>query len=253
MDRSSAINKVPEVTFLFWVIKILATTVGETGADYLSYNLKFGIGTTCLLMSGVFIVALIAQIKASKYIPSLYWITVVLISIVGTLITDNLVDNYAVPLEVTTVGFGLALIAVFSIWYKKEKTLSIHTINTVKREAYYWLAILFTFALGTAAGDLFAEDMKLGYLPSAIIFGSAISAVTVGYYFMRLDAVLSFWLAYILTRPFGASCGDYLSQSVQNGGLGLGVTNTSIVFLGIIIALVAYLTAKDRSARSISP
>lgn len=249
---SAAVNKVPEVTLLFWAIKIMATTVGETGADYLSYNLKFGIGITCLLTSLVFIIALVMQIKASKYIPWLYWITVVLISIVGTLITDNLVDNYSVPLETTTIVFTLGLIATFAIWYKNEKTLSIHTINTVKREIFYWAAILFTFALGTAAGDLFAEDMQLGYLTSALIFSSAIGVVTIGYYFFRLNAVLAFWLAYILTRPFGASCGDFLSQPVKNGGLGLGVTDTSIAFLVVIIAMVAYLTIKGRSSHNIS-
>ena len=244
---TSGLNKVPEVTLLFWLIKIMATTVGETGADYLSYNLKFGIGITCLLSSAVFIIALIVQMKASKYVPVIYWVTIVLISIVGTLITDNLVDNYGVPLEATTIGFSLCLIATFWLWYKSEKTLSIHTIFNVKRESFYWAAILFTFALGTAAGDLFAEDMKLGYLTSALIFGAAIGAVMIGYYFFKLNAVLAFWLAYILTRPFGASCGDYLSQPVSNGGMGLGVTDTSIAFLGAIVVMVAYLSFKKKA------
>lgn len=252
-STSSSLNKVPEVTFLFWVIKIMATTVSETGADYLSYNLRFGIGITCLIMSVVFIVTLVMQIKSQRYIPWIYWFTVVLISIVGTLITDNLVDNYSVTLEATTIIFTLGLIAIFAIWYKNEKTLSIHTIYNVKRELFYWSAILFTFALGTAAGDLFAEGMQLGYLTSAFIFGSAIAAVTIGYYFFKLNAVLAFWLAYILTRPFGASCGDFLSQPTKNGGLGLGVTSTSIVFLAVIIGLVIYLTIKERGSHNRTP
>ena len=174
--------------------------------------------------------------------PWLYWMTVVLISIVGTLITDNLTDNLGVALEVTTIAFSIALIATFALWYLSERSLSIHSIYTSRRELFYWTAILFTFALGTAAGDLAAESLQWGYVNSGLVFGAAIAAIAVGYYAFKLDAVVAFWLAYILTRPLGASFGDYLSQPVGDGGLGLGTVVTSAFFLIAILVLVGYLT-----------
>ena len=235
------VNKVPEITIFFWIIKILCTTVGETAADYLNETLNLGLTGTSLVMGGLLLVALFFQFRSRKYVPVIYWIAVVLLSIVGTLITDNLVDNYEVPLETTTLAFSVALAATFAAWYVSEKTLSIHTIYTTRREAFYWLAILFTFALGTAAGDLVAERYELGYLTSALIFGALIAAVTVAHYLFGLNAIPTFWIAYILTRPLGASIGDYLAQPVDDGGLGLGMTVTSALFLGAILILVVYL------------
>ncbi|SRR5258708_3297781 len=236
------LNKVPEVTFYFWVIKILCTTVGETVADFLNTTLNFGLNGTSLVMGVLLAVALFFQFRANKYIPSLYWLAVVLISVVGTLITDNLTDNLGVSLEVTTIVFAVALAIIFAIWYASEKTLSIHSIYTTRREAFYWLAILFTFALGTAAGDLSAEKFSLGYLLSALIFGGLIAVVYAIYRFRLFSPVLAFWIAYILTRPLGASIGDYFSQTSDNGGLGLGTTLTSGLFLVTILGLVIYLT-----------
>ncbi len=236
------LNKVPEVTIYFWIIKILATTVGETAADFLTVQLNFGLNGTSLVMSGLLFITLFFQFRANKYVPKIYWLAVVLISIVGTLITDNLTDNFGVPLETTTIIFVAALLATFAVWYASEKTLSIHSICTPIREDFYWLAILFTFALGTAAGDFLAEVLNLGYWKSALMFILMIGVVTLSYYLFRLNAILAFWIAYILTRPFGASLGDYLSQSTHNGGLGLGVTVTSAIFLMIILSLVIYLT-----------
>ena len=244
------LNKVPEVTLFFWIIKIMATTVGETAADLLNFNLKWGLTKTTYLMTVLLLITLYFQFKARKYIPGIYWLVVVLISVVGTLITDNLVDNFGVSLWTTTIVFSLALIATFAIWYSSEKTLSVHSIYTTKRETYYWLAILFTFALGTAAGDLFAEGINLGYLTSALIFAAMIGVVTIAYYFFKLNAVLAFWIAYILTRPLGASFGDYLSQPKKDGGLGLGTVGTSAIFLVIILSLVIYLTKTRRDELS---
>jgi uncharacterized membrane-anchored protein len=235
-------NKVPEIILFFWIIKILATTVGETAADFLNFNLNFGLTGTSIVMIGLLSISLITQVRSKCYVPWRYWLTVVLISVVGTLITDNLTDNLGVPLEITTVVFSLALLATFAIWYAKERTLSIHTIHTRSRERYYWAAILFTFALGTAAGDLVAERMSLGYANSALLFSGLIAAVTLGYYLLKANAVFAFWAAYILTRPLGASCGDYLSQPVSGGGLGLGTIQTSMLFLAAISILVTYLT-----------
>jgi uncharacterized membrane-anchored protein len=224
--------------------------VGETAADFLNFNLNLGLTLTTFLMSGVLIIALFFQFRSRKYVPGIYWFAVVLISIVGTLITDNLVDNYGVALETTTIIFTLALLATFAAWYVSEKTLSIHSIYTTKREAFYWSAILFTFSLGTAAGDLIAEGLDLGYLKSALMFAALIGVVTIAYYRFKLNAVSAFWIAYILTRPLGASLGDFLSQPLDAGGLALSTMGTSAVFLVTILGLVIYLTKtrKDESS-----
>ena len=236
------LNKVPEVTLFFWIIKILCTTVGETAADYLNVDLGFGLTNTTYLMGTLLIVALGFQFRSRRYVPGIYWLGVVLISIVGTLITDNLVDNQGVALETTTVVFSIALAVTFAAWYASERTLSIHSIVTTKRESYYWLAVLFTFALGTAAGDLSAERLGLGFLVSILIFGSLIAIVAFAHFRLGLDAILAFWVAYILTRPLGASIGDYMSQPTADGGLNLGTTGTSAIFLAAILGLVAYLS-----------
>ena len=244
------LNKVPEVTLYFWIIKIMATTVGETAADFLNSNLHLGLTGTSVVMGALLAIFLFIQVRSRAYVPWMYWVSVVLISIAGTLVTDNLVDNFGVPLATTTIVFGLALLATFAVWYASEKTLSIHTIHTTKRELLYWAAILFTFALGTAAGDLAAEGLGLGYAKSAVIFGSLIGIVAIAYYAFKANAVLAFWIAYILTRPLGASCGDYLSQPAAYGGLGLGTVVTSAIFLSTIVILVIYLTLSGRDAQN---
>lgn len=252
------LNKVPAVTIYFWIIKIFCTTVGETAADYLNMTLHFGLTGTSLVMSVLLTVIMFFQFKANKYIPSIYWLAVVLISIVGTLITDNLTDNLNVPLETTTIVFSVLLALSFIVWYAREKTLSINSIDTPQRETFYWLVVLFTFALGTAAGDLTAEKFEIGYLKSIFIFGGiAIAAIV--YYKMKgtaehkhesVHAILIFWIAYIFTRPLGASIGDYLSQSPADGGLGLGATATSALFLITILALVVYLTITSKASNA---
>jgi len=238
----AVLNRVPEVILAFWVIKILATTVGETAADYLNDNLGLGLTKTTWIMTAILAASLAFQFALRRYVPGAYWLAVVLISIVGTLITDNLTDNLGVSLWTTTIGFSLALAASFWAWHRSEKTLSIHTIFTAKRERFYWLVVLFTFALGTAGGDLTAEKLSLGYLTSAFIFGGLIAAVYAAHRLLDLGAILAFWLGYILTRPLGASIGDYLSQSTHSGGLGLGTTVTSVIFLTTILLVVIYLT-----------
>jgi len=236
------LNKVPEVTLFFWIIKILCTTVGETFADNLNQKLNLGLTNLTYIIGAALVVVLIVQFRARRYIPGVYWLAVVLISVFGTLITDNLTDNFGVALQTTTIIFSIGLAIVFATWYAFEKTLSIHTIFTTRRESFYWLAILFTFALGTAAGDLTAEKLNVGYLNSGFIFGGAIALITFAHYRLKLNAVLAFWLAYILTRPLGASIGDYMSQKKVDGGLGLGTTATSLIFLSTILGLVIFLT-----------
>jgi uncharacterized membrane-anchored protein len=237
-----AFNRVPKVTVDFWLIKLLAVTMGETAADYLGVNLGLGLTATSIIMATVLAVALFLQFRQKRYVPWSYWLAVVLISVVGTLVTDNMVDNFGIRLTTSTIIFTIALAVTFAAWYASEKTLSIHTVFTSRREAFYWLAILFTFALGTAAGDLVSEQFGLGYFYTGILFGMIIASLAFGYYFLELDPILGFWLAYIFTRPLGASLGDFLSQPHEYGGLNLGTTITSVLFLGLIAATVAYMT-----------
>src|ERR1700704_4621753 len=227
------LNKVPAITISFWVIKIMSTTVGETGADFLAVNAGWGQAVTSLVMAGLLAAALVTQLCTRRYTPWIYWLTVVLVSVVGTQITDLLTDGLGVSLYVSTAAFAVGLAIIFSIWYRMEDTLSINTIFTRRRELFYWAAILCTFALGTAAGDLATEALGLGFKWGVVVFG-AIILVTLIAWRMGLNGVLAFWIAYILTRPFGASLGDLLTQEKTYGGLGLGAMWTSAIFLAII-------------------
>ncbi len=242
---TSMLSKVPEVTIFFWIIKVLCTTVGETASDFLNVNLNLGLNGTAVAMGICLLAVIIFQFRAQKYIPALYWLTVVLISVFGTLVTDILTDSMNVPLEASTIFFSIALVATFALWYFQEGTLSIHSIFTTRREAFYWLAILFTFALGTASGDLIAESLAFGYLVTGIIICVTIVVVTLAWRF-GMDEILAFWLVYIMTRPLGASLGDFLSQAPENGGLGLGAAITSAIFLAAILGVVIFLTISRR-------
>ena len=234
------LNKVPEVTVWFWLIKVLCTTVGETAADFLNADLGFGLTGTSIVTGLLLAIVLALQMRAPAYVPGLYWATVTLVSVFGTLVTDNLTDNLGVPLLASSVVFGIALAVVFVAWYRSEGTLSIHSIVTRRREAFYWLAIFVTFALGTATGDLMGQALSLGYVVSALVVIAVVAAVAIGWR-LGLHPVLSFWIIYVLTRPLGASLGDLLAQPVDQGGLGIGTTITSIVFLVAILGAVVYL------------
>lgn len=245
----SMLNKVPEVTLVFWLIKIMSTTVGETGADYLAVHVGLGTGVTGLIMAALLAAVLAAQLRMGRYVPWVYWLTVVLVSIVGTQITDALTDKLEISLYVSTALFAIALAATFAIWFAVERTLSIHSIVTTRRELFYWAAILFTFALGTAAGDLATEALGLGFNVGVVVFMALIAGVTAAYA-LGANEVLVFWIAYILTRPLGASFGDMLSQSRDYGGLGFGTIYTSLAFLAAIVALVGWLSFADGSERN---
>ncbi|ENN84985.1 putative integral membrane protein [Rhizobium freirei PRF 81] len=245
------LNRVPRVTIDFWLIKLLAVTMGETAADYLAVNMGLGLTLTSLAMAVVLVGVLAIQFLQERYVPWAYWIAVVLISVVGTLLTDNLSDNLGVPLAVSTVGFSIALGLTFFVWWRMEGTLSIHSIYSARREQFYWLAILFTFALGTAVGDLIAEQFGFGYIATGLIFAGVIAAVAIAYFGFRLNAILAFWVAYIFTRPLGASFGDYLSQPVEYGGLGFGTIYTSCLFLIAIAATVIYMTVNHEPEVSV--
>ena len=241
----SILNKVPEITVFFWIIKVLCTTVGETAADFLNVNLNLGLTGVSVVTGILLVIVLFFQFRARKYIPSIYWLAVVLISVFGTLVTDNLTDKLGVPLEASTVFFTVLLALTFVFWFIKEKTLSIHSIFTRQREFFYWLAILFTFALGTASGDLMAEGLALGYPLTGVIIAGIILVVASAWR-LGLNPILSFWMIYIMTRPLGASLGDYLSQPQKYGGLNWGATMTSVVFLGAILSVVTYLSITKR-------
>ena len=246
--RRTMLNKVPEVTVYFWIIKILCTTVGESFADYINETLGFGLTNTTLVFSAALIASLIVQFRLRAYVPAVYWLSVVLISVVGTLLTDNLTDGHGVPLWISTTVFAVALAAVFGIWYARERTLSIHSIVTTPREGFYWLTVLVSFALGTAAGD-WTLDLT-GWTPGTAVLLPAglILAVAIAWR-LGAGAVLTFWLAYVLTRPLGANIGDYLSLPKTDGGLALGTLWTSVLFLSCIVAVVTYLsvTGRDRT------
>ena len=244
------LNKVPQITLAFWAIKIMSTTVGETGADYLAVHVGLGAAVTGAIMASLLIAALALQLRSRQYVPWVYWLTVVLVSVVGTQITDALTDGLGVSLYTSTAVFAVLLAATFAAWYAREGTLSIHTIVTSRRELFYWTAILFTFALGTAAGDLATEALGLGFTVGVAIFGALI-AIIYGAFRLGANPVLTFWLAYILTRPLGASLGDLLSQARTYGGVGLGTVTTSVAFLAVIVALVTLLSVGPN--RSSSP
>lgn len=234
---ADSLNKVPIVTLGFWVIKIMTTTVGETGADYLAVNAGFGKGATSAAMAAFLVIVLAAQMRSKTFIPWLYWLAVVLVSVVGTQITDLLTDGLGVSLYLSTAVFALLLAGVFGVWYRIEGTLSILSIDTRRRELFYWTAILCTFALGTAAGDLATEALGLGFRLGTISFAALIGVVVLARR-VGANAILAFWLAYILTRPLGAALGDLLSQAKTYGGIGLGPMLTSVIFLSVIVVLV---------------
>jgi uncharacterized membrane-anchored protein len=244
--------RVPEVTFLFWIAKTLSTTVGETGADFLAVDLGFGMPLVTVLMTALLTTLLVLQFtRFKRYVPENYWAMVVLMSVIGTLITDMFVDIMGVSLVTLTVVFTLMMLAGFYLWYRSEKTLSIHSIDTSKREAYYWIVILIAFALGTGAGDLISEHFSMGYGTALLLFIGMIITVTGAYFVFKMNGVLAFWLAYILTRPLGASLGDFLIQPVDAGGLGINMVFINLAFLTAIITSVAYLSVQNKKLQKI--
>jgi uncharacterized membrane-anchored protein len=235
------LSKVPEITVWFWVIKILCTTVGESFADWINVTLGVGLEVTAIIFTAVLVGVLAWQLLLRRYVPFVYWLTVVVVSVAGTLYTDILTDDLGIPLAASTTVFAIVLAVVFGVWWRSQRTLSIHSITTTRRELFYWLAILVTFALGTASGDWILE--LTGWSPgvSVLLPAGLILAVILGWR-LGANAVLSFWLAYILTRPLGANLGDWMGFPTTDGGLGLGVGLTSIIFLTAILATVIYLS-----------
>jgi len=247
LAKDLLVSRVPEITLIFWIIKTLSTTVGETAADYLSDNLGFGMPLVTIFMSIIIAGLLFLQFKKfKKYIPANYWSLVVLMSIIGTLVTDILVNDLNVSPITLSIIFTSGMFYGFILWYKNEGTLSIHSIETSKRESYYWFVILLAFALGAVAGDLFSQSLALGYGLTLLIFSGLIILVIFAYYVLKLNAIWAFWIAFILTRPLGASFGDFLTHPVNDGGLNINMLSVNTVFFVLIISLVYYLEKTNK-------
>ncbi|ORM71571.1 hypothetical protein [Pantoea rwandensis] len=245
-------TKVPQAGLLFWVLKMMSTTVGETGADWVNFGLGLGLTGTSLVSAMLYLVVLLFQLRAPRYIPWLYWLTVLMVSITGTLLTDYLTDQLQVPLLYSVVMFGSGLVMVLMFWHRTEGTLEFSSINTLGRELYYWLAIMLTFAFGTALGDALAEKMSLGYLTTTLLFAVFIASSAVLWRIGKLSSVASFWTVYVLTRPLGASLADLFSQPIKEGGLGYGTTPVNIIFLLAMAILIGASTLYSHSSRQLS-
>ncbi len=253
-NMKKALLRVPEVTLVFWIIKTLSTTVGETGADFLAFDLNWGMPLTTVVMTSILVVLLYLQFsKLKRYVPANYWSLVVLMSVVGTLITDILVDLAGVSLVTLSIVFTAMMLAGFYLWYREEGTLSIHSIDTGRREAWYWVVILLAFALGTGVGDLISEHFALGYDKALLLFSGLIATVAVAHYVFKLNAVTAFWFAYVLTRPLGASLGDFMIQAPVDGGLGINMMTINIAFLAAIVSLVGYELFRIRQSLLAEP
>jgi len=244
--RQPPLSKVPQVTALFWVIKVLTTGMGETTSDYL--NRRYDPALVVPALGLLFAAALAAQFATRRYVTSVYWFAIVMVSVFGTVVADAVHVVLGVPYAVSTTVFALALAAVFGLWYATERTLSIHSIVTRRRELFYWAAVLVTFALGTAAGDLTATTLHLGYLASGVLFAVVIAVPALAHWRLRMPAVLAFWFAYVTTRPLGASFADWLGVPADRGGVDIGTGPISLILGVLIVGLVALLRAQESRA-----
>jgi uncharacterized membrane-anchored protein len=239
-----AASKVPQITVFFWIIKILTTAQGEAASDWLVYRIDpvLAVGIAGLAL----VAALALQFRARKYVAWIYWLTVDLVAIFGTMAADGMHIKLGIPYAVSSAFFAALLFVVLVSWYATEKTLSIHSIRTRRREAFYWATVLSTFALGTALGDMTATTLHLGYLTSGIMFTLIFAVPAVAHRWLRLNAIAAFWFAYIVTRPLGASYADWMGVPRSVGGLGFGRGNVAIALTIPIIAFVAYLAISRR-------
>jgi uncharacterized membrane-anchored protein len=244
MQRESvkrhAFSKVPEVTAFFWIVKALTTAMGESTSDFLVHSL---VPEIAVVLGGIaFSIALYLQFSKDRYVPWAYWLAVAMVGVFGTMAADVLHVGLGVPYIASTIFYAIVLAVVFRTWYLSEGTLSIHSITTQRRELFYWAAVLATFALGTAAGDLTAVTFGLGYFGSIFLFGAIIAIPAIGYFRFGMNSILAFWFAYVLTRPIGASVADWLAVSSARGGLALGTGPVSLAFALMIAAFVYHLT-----------
>lgn len=240
-------NKVPEITLLFWVTKVLTTAMGETTSDFLVHQIDPPVAVAIAFV--VLAASLALQFAVRRYIPWVYWLAVVMVAVFGTMVADVLHVQFGVPYLVSSSVFLVALAAVFALWYATQRTLSIHRIDTRPRESFYWATVMATFALGTAVGDLMATTFNLGYLASGLLMVVLIAVPAAGFRFWRWNGVFSFWFAYIVTRPLGASFSDWLGLPPERGGVGFGTGPVSLVLTAAIVGCVAVMSIRDRRVR----
>ena len=241
-------NKLPEITLLFWIMKIAATTLGETAGDLFSMTLNIGYAISSIFLFGIFVVALITQLRSKKYNPALYWTVILATSTAGTTISDFMDRTLGLGYAMGTSILLSTLLAILGMWYFSEKSLSVTNIKTKKVEVFYWLAILVSNTLGTALGDFLAHNSGLGFTGGALLVGALITITVVARYFTKISPVILFWVAFILTRPFGATIGDLLTKNPNDGGLGFGTIGSSAVLLSILIIFILYTFNKEKRA-----
>jgi len=251
VDRTAlAIRKVPQVGALFWVIKVLSTGMGEVTSDYLVRTIN---PVLAVALGGIaFAAALFLQLGVRRYIPWIYWLAVVMVAVFGTMVADVLHVRFGIPYVVTTALFSTGLAVVFVAWYVREKTLSIHTIYAGRREAFYWATVIATFALGTAVGDLTAISWHLGFFSAGLLFAGLIAIPAIAYLAFHLNAILTFWVAYVLTRPLGATFADWIGRRRTLSGLGIGTGVVSLVLTIMIVILVGYLTVTGQEVAPVA-
>jgi uncharacterized membrane-anchored protein len=243
-----ALRKVPELTFYFWIIKLLTTAFGESASDTMVNHLD---PVIAVALGGIgLVVAMILQLTVRRYVAWIYWFAVVMVAVFGTMAADVLHVGLHVPYLVSTIGFSIALAVIFVVWYTTEKTLSVHSIYTRRRELFYWATVMTTFALGTAAGDMTASTLNLGFLASGVLFGVLFALPALGYWLLGLNEILAFWFAYIMTRPFGASFADWLGRPADAGGIGLGRAQVTLTLAVLIICFVGYLTVTRKDIKA---
>jgi uncharacterized membrane-anchored protein len=235
-----AATKVPEISLLFWVIKLLTTAMGEATSDFLVFQIDPVIAV--ILGAAGLALAMAIQLLVRRYVPPAYWFAVAMVAVFGTMGADVVHIGLGIPYVVSTVFFAVCLGVIFAVWYAIERTLSIHSIYTPRRELFYWATVMATFALGTAAGDMTASTMGLGYFTSGVMFAVLFALPALGYRLIKLNPILAFWTAYVLTRPFGASFADWAGKAHSLSGLGLGTAGVSVVLAVLIVILVGYLT-----------
>ncbi len=247
MHSKELLRKVPELTIFFWVIKVLTTGMGETTSDFLVHKLD---PIVAVGLGGIgFVLALILQFYVRKYIAWVYWLAVMMVAIFGTMAADVLHVGLGIPYLYSTVLFSIILAVIFIVWYLSEKTLSIHSITSHRRELFYWATVMATFALGTAAGDMTATTLRLGYFSSGILFTLLIAFPAIAYMFFKRNAIVAFWFAYIVTRPLGASFADWIGRDKSLGGLGFGTGQISLILGILIVGFVGYLTVSHRDIK----
>jgi uncharacterized membrane-anchored protein len=242
------LNRVPAVTPLFWVVKVLTTGMGETTSDFLVKRFPPELVVPLALLALVAVLAL--QLRLRRYVAAVYWSTALMVSIFGTMAADVLHVGLGVPYVVSTAGFALLLAAILVAWWRTERTLSVHAITTRRREWFYWATVLTTFALGTAAGDWTAVTLHLGYLASGVLFMVVIAIPAIAHLGFRMNAVAAFWAAYVVTRPLGASFADWLGVGPERGGVGLGTGPVSLVAFAVFVVLVAWLSLRRRDVEA---